>query len=199
VSFLLQRGRCRRCGAALDWSYVWAELASGLLVLFVPLVVLTAGGGPLLAVLWTLAFLILLLITFIDLRLQMIPDELIIALALIGVVATVASGLWLANLAAAVGATLFFATLIFLTRGRGMGAGDAKLAFAIGLLFGWPSTLLLIMLAFVIGAMVGVALVARGTKKLQSTVPFGPFLAVAAATVFFFGPIILQSWYNLMV
>lgn len=204
LSFLVQRGRCRGCSAVIGWNYVWAELASGLILTFVPFIVLTAAGGPLSAALWTLAFLILLLITLIDLRLQMIPDELSIALLLIALAITAlgagaTGGLWLANLATAAAAAAFFGTLIVLTRGRGMGMGDVKLTFAIGFLFGWPYTLLLIMLAFIIGAVVGVALVARGVKKLKSTVPFGPFLALAAAVVFFCGPAILQSWYNLMV
>jgi prepilin signal peptidase PulO-like enzyme (type II secretory pathway) len=206
ASFLIQRGTCRSCGARLGWSYVWVELASGFIVAFVPwqVAAMAASYSPhvlALAALWTSAFLILLLMALIDIRLQIIPDGLTITLAIIGLAVTALAPQgqsWIYQfgiaIAAAIGAALFFGLLIAITRGRGMGMGDMKLAFALGLLFSWPEILPLVMLAFVIGAVVGVALIARGSKKMKSAVPFGPFLALAAAAVFFFWQPLLGAY-----
>lgn len=189
VSFLIQLGRCRNCGAKIGWNYLWVELASGLIVAFAP--------AP-----WALVFLILLLISLIDIRLQIIPNELTVALGVVAIGMLALDGsasIWINHLIAAVGAALFFGGLIAVTRGKGMGVGDVKLVFALGLLFGWPATLLVVMLAFVIGAAVGVALIVAKAKGMKSALPFGPFLALGAAVVFFFGDVIIQSWYNFLV
>jgi prepilin signal peptidase PulO-like enzyme (type II secretory pathway) len=199
ASFVVQSGRCRGCGKEIGWSHVWVEVASGLIAAFVPLAAIGMGAGPTAAALWTFAFLVLLLMTLIDLRLQIIPDELVVALCAPGLAFAAWSGMWGSHLGAALGAALFFGVLIAVTRGRGMGIGDAKLVFALGLLFGWPDVLILVMLAFVIGAVVGVVLVALGAKGMKSAVPFGPFLAFSAVLVFFAGNAILESWYNLMI
>ena len=197
LSFLVQRGRCRACGAKISWSYFGVELACGLLVALVPM------GLPLVpAILWTAVFLILLLITLIDMRLQIIPDELSAALAILGIGLVLAGGApfdWPGHFGAGLGAALFFAALIAITRGKGMGWGDVKLAFVLGLVFGWPDTLLLVMLAFVIGAAVGVALIIARSKNLKSALPFGPFLALAALIVFFFGQSIIGGYLRLLV
>lgn len=201
VSFLVQRGRCRSCGAKIGWSYFLVELASGLIVAFAPSAALAMGFAPVPAALWAAAFLVLLLITLIDLRLQMIPDELSILLVVLGLGVIALSGApmpWIAHVASAFGAALFFAGLIAITRGRGMGAGDAKLVFALGLLFGWPGTLVLVMLAFILGAAVGVALIAAKSKNLKSALPFGPFLAASAVVVFFFGQSIVSAYLRLL-
>lgn len=202
VSFLIQRARCRSCGAKIGWSYFFVELASGLVVALVPL------GLPLsAAVLWTAVFLALLLMTLIDIRLQMIPHELTIMLVLLGSALLIFNGsssLWGNHLGAAFGAALFFYCIIWITKGMGpegqggMGGGDATLAFALGLLFGWPDILLLVMLAFVIGAAVGVALIAHRSKNLKSALPFGPFLALGAVIVFFFGQSIVGGYLRLL-
>jgi prepilin signal peptidase PulO-like enzyme (type II secretory pathway) len=189
VSFLIQLGKCRSCGAKISWSYFFVELASGLIVLLAP---------PL----WAAVFLILLLVTLIDIRLQMIPDELSAVLVALGIWITSMSGfgiaVWMDHLGAALGAAAFFALLIAITRGRGMGWGDVKLVFALGLIFGWLQTLLLVALAFVIGAIVGLALIAIHSKNMKSALPFGPFLALSAAIVFFFGQSLADIYLRLL-
>lgn len=209
VSFLIQRGHCRGCGALVGWSYPAVELVAGFIVALVPLTAMTMGFGVAGAALWTAVFLVLLLITLIDIRLQMIPDELSVTLAALGIglifFGSPSADTWIRHVGSAFGAAIFFAMLIFFTRNwggagqGGMGIGDAKLAFALGLVFGWPGILLLIMLAFIIGAMVGVALIAARAKNMKSALPFGPFLAFAALVVFLFGQNLLESWYNWMI
>jgi len=80
------------------------------------------------------------------------------------------------------------------TRGKGMGMGDLKLVIPLGLIFGWPGIALTLMFAFVIGAVAGLIAIACGKNSMKGTLPFGPFLAIAAALVFFWGVPIL-GWY----
>jgi len=208
VSFLVQGGRCRRCKAKLSVQYPIVELLSGLIFVFVPYLPLTLGAGVgvsafgtplvLVAALWVAAFEALLVMAVIDIRMGIIPDEVNIFLAAFGVLLTVALGVQAGTiLSAVIGAAVagvFFAALIAVTRGKGMGMGDLKLAIPLGLLFGWPGIVLVLIAAFVIGAVFGVAVIVAGKNTMKGTVPFGPFLALGAATAFFWGPQIM-SWY----
>ncbi len=217
-SFLLQGGRCRRCKARLNIQYPIVELLSGSVFAFVPLV-LGTGAAPLIAIaaLWVAVFEALLVMAAIDIRLGIIPDEINIFLGVIGVfLAIVSVGYFgpanqsflgpyaaifgaqgsaiLARAVGAVGAGAFFALLIAATRGRGMGMGDLKLAIPLGLVFGWPDIVFVLVFAFVAGAAVGVLAIVRGKNSMKGTLPFGPFLALGAATLFFWGAPIF-SWY----
>ena len=109
-------------------------------------------------------------------------------------------------LLSAFAAAAFFAAIIILTRGRGMGWGDVKLAFLMGLILGWPNIFLALFLAFLSGALTGLALILiSGHRKslglamsknypLKSQIPFGPFLAAATIFVALFGEP-LANWY----
>lgn len=202
LSFILQGGRCRRCKVWLNFQYPIVELISGLIFMFVP-VVLIAGAGTdapiaLAATLWIAALEALLVMAMIDVRLGIIPDEINIFLAGIGVLLMVVFG-WnegavLSRLIGGVVAGACFAALIAITRGKGMGMGDLKLVIPLGLMFGWPDILFVLMFAFIIGAIVGVLAVVWGKNTMKGTLPFGPFLALGAATMFFWGAPIV-SWY----
>jgi len=208
LSFLIQRGRCRRCDATLSVQYPVVELVSGLIFIFVPL---TLGGGtafisalaatvPLLLItsLWVAVFEALLVMAVIDIRLGIIPDEINIFLGVVGIfLAIFSGGQGSAAMSAIIGAAaagIFFAVLIAVTYGKGMGMGDLKLAIPLGLLFGWPGIVLVAIFAFVLGAIVGVAAIVRGENTMKGTLPFGPFLALGATAVFFWGAPVL-SWY----
>ena len=89
---------------------------------------------------------------------------------------------------------LFFRFLIFVSRGRGLGEGDIKLGFWLGLLLGFPNILPGMFLAFVSGGIVGLFLVMTKIKKFGQTVPLAPFLVSGSYIAFFFGEKII-SWY----
>lgn len=89
---------------------------------------------------------------------------------------------------------LFFFSLIVITKGRGMGGGDFKLGIFIGLALGFPGAVLALLLAFLSGSLVGIALLLAGRKKLGQTIPFGPFLSLGSITAVFWGEKIL-NWY----
>lgn len=188
------------------------------------LFVLFPGLDPFRAILlegvMTLAFLALLLMALIDWRLQLIPDEINIFLSLLGVAAAfiaspgfgLAGGSFMGSYALLFGfrdhvllnhllggllGAAFLGALFLLTRGRGIGLGDVKLSFALGLIFGWPDVLFIQVLAFVIGSVYGILKIARGESGLKSFVAFGPFLALASVIVYFRGYELLAGYFRL--
>ncbi len=224
VSFMLQLGRCRSCRGALNMQYPIVEILSGLTFVFVPFRVYTPfilySLFSILSTVWILIFIVLLLIALIDLRLSIIPDELNIALFVLGALLIFVSGpafgltyesffepyaplfgfrdnVWLNHALGVLLAGLFFLALIFITRGRGMGAGDLKLAVPLGLIFGWPDTIFVVGLAFVIGAFFGIYKIFSKEKTLKSHLPFGPFLAGSSVIVFFFGHQLMRAYFGL--
>lgn len=225
VSFAFQGGRCRSCRARISLQYpavelIAAFLAAAIFLFFVPsLSAFTFRRGALAAI-WILIFLSLLLISLIDIRLKLIPDELNLFLALLGAALLLFgsthevsfTGSFLgkyslvfgfggsalsARFAGALFGAAFFGALVTATRGKGMGMGDVKLAAALGLIFGWPDIALIVGLSFVIGSLAGGGLILSGKKKLKNAVPFGPFLALGALVAFFFGERIVEFYFSL--
>ena len=196
VSFLIQFGRCRRCGSRISFQYPLVEIVAGLICVFVPLRLFSLVQFPnsifyfLFSIFWAASFLTLLLIVLIDKRLYIIPDEANIFLGFIGAVATffVASrgelahasfigsfapffgfpeNVWINHVFAAFAAGTLFALIIGITRGKGMGVGDLKLVIPLGLLFGWPDIIFVIALSFIIGAVYGLFSMMFGKKSLK--------------------------------
>jgi prepilin signal peptidase PulO-like enzyme (type II secretory pathway) len=91
----------------------------------------------------------------------------------------------------------FFGAIVLFSRGRGMGIGDVKLAGVLGLFFGWPDVALISFIAFILGSIFGILVLIRGTKTMKSAVPFGPFIAVAAIAVFFWGEVFMRWYFTL--
>jgi prepilin signal peptidase PulO-like enzyme (type II secretory pathway) len=210
------------------------ELLSGLVFVLVPLhffnlpmiYAFPVIEAIILSVIWVAAFLVLILISAIDLRFQIIPDFLNGFLALLGFVGIftlryfsnfglakggihgsflgryamlfwVGDSLWLNFFLGAAFGLVLFGGLHLLTRGRGMGMGDAKLAAALGLLLGWPDIVLVSALAFIVGSIVSIFLLVKKKKKAKDQLPFGPFLAAGTALVFFFGYEIVNAYFSL--
>jgi prepilin signal peptidase PulO-like enzyme (type II secretory pathway) len=224
ASFAIQRGRCRSCGAKIGFHYPLVELVSAAIFVFVPLhfVVypwLVPAGWYFISGLWILAFEILLLIAYIDLRLQIVPDELVVLLGAAALFEAIFAGaylgpeqqsffgapaalfgaylygnVWLGHLVGALFGAVLFGLLVLGTRGKGMGIGDVTLSVPLGFLFGWPDILFLSAFAFVFGGLVGATLLLGKWKTMKSAVPFAPFLAAGAVFVLFFGATTFQ-WY----
>ncbi len=125
---------------------------------------------------------------------MVIPDELNFILAGLGLVLIdQTTGLWANHLAAALSAAFFLGAIILLSRGQAMGMGDLKLAAVLGLIFGWPDIVLILALSFIIGAVIGLFLLALGKKKFKDAIPFGPFLVLGSLVTFFFGQTIIVN------
>jgi prepilin signal peptidase PulO-like enzyme (type II secretory pathway) len=93
----------------------------------------------------------------------------------------------------------FFLFLVLLTKGKGMGGGDVKLGFLMGLVAGYPNVLLALFLAFVLGALAGLALILTGKAKMKSMLPFGPFLVLGLLVSYFYGTPILGWYWSLVL
>jgi leader peptidase (prepilin peptidase) / N-methyltransferase len=92
------------------------------------------------------------------------------------------------------GASLFFIFLILITKGRGMGWGDVKYVFFLGLVLGFPNIVLGLFLAFLVGSMFSIGLIVLKKKSFGATIPFGPFLSIGAYIALVWGNEIL-IWY----
>ncbi len=184
VSYVLQRGRCRRCHKRLSYQYPLIELVTAVGFVFL---------YPQFA--YWIIFSSLLIIFVSDLKYQIIPDSMVI-LGILGALG--ALGMKANNLASAIGASLFFLMLYLITRGRGMGLGDVKLAFLLGFLLGFPGIVVSLYGAFLTGALAGVILILRRQKKLKSKIAFGPFLILGTVVELLWGQNILAWWRGIL-
>ena len=189
ISYLMLRGKCRNCNERISPIYPAVELLTAVMsVLLFRRYALSPGY--LFAFLFTCT---LIVITFIDLKHQIIPDVItlpgipLFALAaflfmdvrfrdsLIGILAG--------------GGFLFLVALGYqlLTKREGMGGGDIKLLAMLGGFLGWQSLWFIIMAASLIGAVAGISVMISRGKDTKYAIPFGPFLSVAAVAYIFWG------------
>ena len=136
-------------------------------------------------------------ILIIDFEHQLIPDELIFwpyLFTLTILIMQNPDNLYL-PIFTGFAASVFLLLIHLITKGKGMGLGDVKLALFGGLFFGWPQTYIWIFLSFILGAVVGIILLALKKAKLGIPIAFGPFLIASFFITFFWGerlvPIIL--------
>jgi leader peptidase (prepilin peptidase) / N-methyltransferase len=175
VSWLLLRGRCRSCGEAIAWRYPLVELATALLMALTVVVV-----GPNEEAWLGLAFVLLLVpVTVIDIDFRVIPNKLMLAgtVAALAILALTRPGDIPEHLIAAVAAGGFL-LVAAIAYPAGMGMGDVKLAFVMGLFLGREVGVALLA-GLLAGSVVGMAIMARkGVAAGRKTaIPFGPFLA----------------------
>ena len=192
VSFILLRGKCRKCQFPISLKYPVVELLTG--VLFIGVI----GGIRVIGAIGVLGYFAIvsamIAILFIDLEHQIIPDELIAigVFGALGVFLPSHLSLLTSNLLSAAGASLFFLFLHLITKGKGMGLGDVKLVFLMGLVLGFPKIIGSLYLAFLTGAIVGVILILTKKKRFGEHLPFGPFLVGSFLTFLFWGDRIIQ-------
>ncbi len=93
----------------------------------------------------------------------------------------------------------FFLAIVLLTRGNGMGGGDVKLGFLMGLILGWPAVLTAIFSSFIFGSIIGLYLIAVGKKKMKSMIPFGPFLVLGTFLSLFWGEEIVKWYFSIII
>lgn len=199
LSYLMLRGKCRACGEPISARYPLVEAANGLLY---PAALYRYGTTP--ATLFYFLFLsAMVVITFIDLDFQIIPDEITLPGIPVGILAgwlflpdpfyrVADMGIAISLTGAVTGFALYYA-IAFLSRG-GMGGGDIKLMTMAGAVLGWKGVLLTTFLASFLGSAVGIYLVIFKGKGRKSKIPFGPFLAAGALFSLFYGQEFV-SWY----
>jgi leader peptidase (prepilin peptidase) / N-methyltransferase len=197
LSFLALRGKCSGCGTAIGWRYPAVELATGALFFFA---VWHWGATPTGAV-WCGFAAAVVALALIDWDTTLLPDDITLPLLWAGLVGaavgwtgvSLPQSLWGA-VAGYLSLWTVYQAFKLLTGKEGMGYGDFKLFAALGAWFGWQALVPIILMASVIGAVVGIAMKVASSLREGGYVPFGPFLAGAGLTAMLFGPqAILQA------
>jgi leader peptidase (prepilin peptidase)/N-methyltransferase len=196
LSYLLLRGRCAGCGVRISPRYPMVEALAGLLF---ALVVYRFGLQYFVPVLWLFAA-ALVVITFIDLDHQIIPDVISLPGIVVGFFCSFAIP-WISWTDSLLGILLGGGSLYLvaagyelLTKKEGMGGGDIKLLAMIGAFLGWKAVLPIIFFSSLMGTLVGVPVMLIQKADGKLAIPFGPFLAAAALFYLFWGPAVIR-WY----
>lgn len=187
VSYFILKGKCRFCRKSLTGYYPIVEVLTAVLFvlswIFLP--VPSIGGK----IVFLAIMSVLVTIFFADMKYRIIPDSLQLALLVFGIGYLSLTGSKLSLGDHLLGSFLVLAPILgifLITKGKGMGFGDVKLAGIIGLLFGIKVGAVAVYIAFVIGAIFGIILIILKRKRLKSKIAFGPFLVTGMIVSFFF-------------
>lgn len=206
ISFLFLRGKCRQCHKKIPMDYPLVELLVGLQFVWVYWLLSVNfhffnswEGSYSLALLlyWLILFSGSLVIAIYDLKYMVIPDEILWPLVVISFSRLFVSHQWQV-VPVAFASMAFIMSLWLLTRKKGMGFGDIKLAFLMGLVLGYPRIIVALMIAFLTGAVVGVILLLLRIKKFKSKIAFGPFLLLGMLVAKLYGYQIWQWYFGLL-
>ncbi|MGQ3114427.1 MAG: prepilin peptidase [Hydrogenophaga sp.] len=190
-SYLALRGQCSQCNAPISARYPAVELTAA--VLFAWCGWQWGLGWEALA--WCGFSAAVLALACIDWDTTLLPDDITLPLLWAGLCAAglrltgtaLPDALWGA-VAGYLSLWLVYWAFKLITGKEGMGYGDFKLFAAFGAWFGWQALIPVILMASVIGAVVGIAIKLKGNLREGGYVPFGPFLALAGLTSMVFGP-----------
>ena len=208
VSYLILGGRCAKCRESISARYPIIELATAVLA---AVCAWRFGAGPeaVMAIILTLA---LVPVTMIDAETQLIPDAIVLPLMWLGLAMSLAhpvagaDTLFIAPKDAIVGAMAGYLSLwsvyqLFklLTGKEGMGYGDFKLLAALGAWLGWQALPMIILMSAIVGAIVGLTLMALKRHERSVPMPFGPYLAAAGWITMLWGDVIRATYLDTML
>lgn len=191
VSYLFLRGKCSSCEVRISPRYPLVELGTGALFAFCAY----RFGISAATLFWCAFSAAMVALAFIDWDTTLLPDDITLPLLWTGLIASALS--WIATplVSSVTGAAAGYLSLWLvywgfklITGKEGMGYGDFKLFAALGAWFGWQALVPIILMASVIGAIVGIAMKLRSQLREGGYVPFGPFLVGAGLTSMVFGP-----------
>ena len=196
LSYALLAGRCRSCGGTISVRYPAVEALTGFLLL---LLLYRFGLSPAFGV--SAAFVAaLVVVSFIDLDHQIIPDGISLPGIVLGLLVS-ALGLGPPLLDSVVGVLVGGGILYAVAVGyraftgrEGMGGGDIKLLAMIGAFLGWRGVLVTLIVGSFTGAVVGMGLIVARRAQSRIPIPFGPFLALGAVCALAFGDRLI-AWY----
>jgi len=199
LSYLLLRGKCRGCGTRISPQYPLVELVNAVLTLL-----LFNRFGVSLSFLALFLFCsALVVVTFIDIEHQIIPDEISLSGIIVGFLFSffLPFNSWLSSL---IGILLGGGSLLLVAYGyqwlsgrEGMGGGDIKLLAMIGAFLGWRAVPFVIFSASLFGSVLGVTMMLAQKKDSKLAIPFGPYLSFGAVLYVFYGPQLIKWYFSL--
>lgn len=194
ISYFILRGKCRDCGEKISWRYPLVEFITAVLALL--LFARFHLTSDFLVFFFFSA--VLIVVTFIDLDHQIIPD----VLTLPGIPVFFLLAVFIVKVPwtdAVIGLLIGGGTLLaiafgyeFITKREGMGGGDVKLLAMIGGFLGWKSLVFILLFSSLLGAIIGIAVMLIQKRDMKYAVPFGPFLSTAAVAYLFLGDVFMQ-------
>jgi leader peptidase (prepilin peptidase)/N-methyltransferase len=199
LSYLFLRARCSACKAPISIRYPIVEALSGILSGYIGwrygLTLATMGA---LFLMWSL-----IALTVIDIDTQLLPDDITLPLIWLGLLVNL-NGTFVPLRSAVIGAVAGYLSLwavywLFkLATGKeGMGYGDFKLLAVIGAWLGWNMLPVVILLSSLVGAVVGISLIAFARHGRNTPIPFGPYIAAAGLIALFWGETINRTYLQL--
>lgn len=188
-SYLILRGRCRKCKTKLSLQYPLVEGMNGALYV----IVFLANGYNYLSVVYCLLTSALIVLTVIDWRTYIIPNKVNLFIFILGVVATALDYTnWKEHMIGMVSVGGFLLLLYLVSVGRAIGGGDVKLMFGVGLIVGWKLTLLSFLIGCVLASVIHV--IRMKVSGAEHRLAMGPYLAMGIWFSMLFGmPIV--DWY----
>lgn len=191
ISYLFLRGKCSACSVPISARYPLVELATAALFFFC----LHRWGATPTGLAWCVFSAVLVALAFIDWDTTLLPDDLTLPLVWGGVLVAAFGWTTVPLFDSVIGAAAGYLSLwtvywgFKLATGKeGMGYGDFKLFAALGAWFGWQALVPLILLASIVGAVIGIAMKFSSGLREGGYIPFGPFLVGAGFIAMFFGP-----------
>ncbi|MCG5534510.1 prepilin peptidase [Ectothiorhodospira mobilis] len=196
LSYLVLRGRCAACRARISPQYPLVEGVTAVLsVVVVAHFGVTWAGAAALALTWSL-----LALAVIDLRTSLLPDALTLPVLWLGLLVNLGT-LFTDPTSSLLGAVIGYLSLWgvyqafrLLTGKEGMGYGDFKLFALLGAWLGWQMLPLVILLASLVGALVGIALIVLRGRDRELPIPFGPYLAAAGWIALLWGDPLVTAY-----
>ncbi len=196
-SFLALKGRCRYCHKKISWQYPLIELLTA--IVFVLLALNYQNSIFDIHFVYSLVISSFLIVVAVyDFKHMEILDKVIYPALGIATIYNLAYGHLVQGLIGAAIVTGFFAAQYFVSKGRWIGFGDVKFGLLLGSLFGVKMSIIMLVIAYFLGAVVGVSLLASGKKKLSSELPFGVFLSISAIIMIVWGTRITEWYFNLI-
>jgi len=196
LSYVLLRGKCSNCKVKISVRYPLVEILTAMIFT----IIYNHYEISIETFLLMLFFSIVIILTFIDLDVQLLPNNLLIAsiLPIIAFIVIDKSNPYLDHIGGAVLLTVIFLLIGYIGKlfykVDSMGMGDVKYAAVIGLLLGWERGILAIVLAFFSAAIIILIISLYKKMSRKRRIPFGPFLSIGCFIAFFWGTEIL-NWY----
>lgn len=194
-SYLINLGRCRFCKKKISIFYPAIELTTALT--FAALYFHNPSIEVLIPNL--VNFSILIFIFFYDLRFKEIHDAVMLpGIVLAFLFAVVSGNISDASIGAAIG-FFFFGFQYWISKGRWIGIGDLRIGVFMGLILGWERMLLALFIGYILGSLIGIALIIKNKANMKTALPLGPFLVAGTVISFFFAEELIGKIFLYMV